>query len=281
LYPDGEGRAPLSVEQVVAARSALAADRGYGVQLLRLSMSYRARTAYQNPEQYDRRRSGTPRHRRIRRQEDRFLEEGLVTLARAGDSVLDVATGSGRIAARLIERGLVVSGVEVSQRMLDAARQRLAGMVGHAQLVRADASALPFADGSFDGVTAFRLMGHLPREVRAAALREIARVARHWAIITHIHLWSAEGVGDVVSRALRPLLRPKAMPSPRQPISFREMREELSVAGLTVERIAPCRKYWDEECVVFARPAGWAREASQPGLWEGADSGGATDEPKR
>ena len=61
--------------------------------------------------------------------------------------VLDVATGTGLVAAELARRGFRVTGLDQSPEMLAFARRRLAG---RAELVEGSAESLPFADGTFD-----------------------------------------------------------------------------------------------------------------------------------
>src|SRR5262249_20318171 len=131
-------------------------------------MHYRARTAYKDPAAYDRRRGRTLRHRLIRGQEDRIMDDAWREVASPGGRGLDVAGGSGRITARCVERGFTVAGADVSAAMLAGARAKLAGAEGVLGFARCDATALPFPDRYFDGVTCFRLMGHLPPPVRAA-----------------------------------------------------------------------------------------------------------------
>src|SRR5262249_12463210 len=157
-----------------------------------------------------------------------------------GDRVLDLACGSGRVTGRCLEWGFSVTGADISLAMLQGARGKLAGAENLEGLLRVDGERLPVPDGAFDGVTAFRLMGHLPPPVRARVLREMARVANHWVVLTHNHLGSLEGLASGPSRRLRPLLRPGALPSPRQPLSFGGMWRELRAAGLAVEWIRPC-----------------------------------------
>ncbi|WP_217914043.1 class I SAM-dependent methyltransferase [Miltoncostaea marina] len=96
-----------------------------------------------------------------------------------GDRVLDVATGTGAVAERLVlERRCAVTGVDQSLEMLDAARARLAdaGLAQRVTLVRAEAERLPFADASFDGLTVTYLLRYV--DDPAATLRELARVMR-------------------------------------------------------------------------------------------------------
>ena len=89
---------------------------------------------------------------------------------RAGARVLDVATGPGYVAARAAERGAEAVGLDLSDAMLAHARARNDGI----ELVRGDATALPFAAGSFDAVVAAFVLLHLGRPELAAA--EAARV---------------------------------------------------------------------------------------------------------
>jgi demethylmenaquinone methyltransferase / 2-methoxy-6-polyprenyl-1,4-benzoquinol methylase len=68
-----------------------------------------------------------------------------------GETVLDVATGTGAVARELVrQHGCAVVGVDQSAGMLAEARRRLNGRV---RLVEASADALPFADGEFDALT--------------------------------------------------------------------------------------------------------------------------------
>ncbi|HEX6655776.1 MAG TPA: ubiquinone/menaquinone biosynthesis methyltransferase, partial [Candidatus Limnocylindria bacterium] len=96
-----------------------------------------------------------------------------------GDRVLDVATGTGKLAlaaAVRVKPGGEVVGLDPAAEMLARARRAAAGRAG-ARLtwVQADAGSLPFAAGTFDAVTIGFGLRNLPDV--AAALREMARVA--------------------------------------------------------------------------------------------------------
>jgi demethylmenaquinone methyltransferase/2-methoxy-6-polyprenyl-1,4-benzoquinol methylase len=100
----------------------------------------------------------------------------LVSRVEAGpaDRVLDVATGTGAVAAELVrQKGCSVVGLDQSPDMLAEARRRLNGQV---ELVEGNASDLPFADGEFDALTFTYLLRYVddPPET----LRELARVVR-------------------------------------------------------------------------------------------------------
>jgi demethylmenaquinone methyltransferase/2-methoxy-6-polyprenyl-1,4-benzoquinol methylase len=98
---------------------------------------------------------------------------------RPGERVLDVAAGSGDLAAALSRR--VAPGGEVwltdlNRRMLERGRDRLLDEGRTAPAVQCDAERLPFATGAFDCVTVgFGLRNMTRKEL---ALAEMARVLR-------------------------------------------------------------------------------------------------------
>jgi demethylmenaquinone methyltransferase / 2-methoxy-6-polyprenyl-1,4-benzoquinol methylase len=97
---------------------------------------------------------------------------------RAGDRVLDVATGTGMVAAELLARAdCSVVGIDQSVEMLAAARARFAGEPeARVELIEGQAEALPFADESFDALTFTYLLRYV--DDPAATMRELARVLR-------------------------------------------------------------------------------------------------------
>lgn len=94
-----------------------------------------------------------------------------------GDSVLDVACGTGivarRAAHRVGEQGSVV-GVDINEGMLAVAEETAAGVRPSIEWRQADAADLPFSDGSFDVVFCQQALQYFPDQV--AALAEMRRV---------------------------------------------------------------------------------------------------------
>jgi demethylmenaquinone methyltransferase/2-methoxy-6-polyprenyl-1,4-benzoquinol methylase len=92
--------------------------------------------------------------------------------ARRDQRILDVATGTGLVAAALARRyGAAVVAVDQSPEMLALARERHAGA---ATYVVGEAERLPFADAEFDHLTFTYLLRYV--EDPAATLAELARV---------------------------------------------------------------------------------------------------------
>ncbi len=105
----------------------------------------------------------------------------LLAQVRPGQRVLDLAGGTGDLAARIVPRvgprGEVVL-ADINEAMLAVGRERLTdlGLVGNVRYVQADAQRLPFPDDYFDRVTiAFGLRNVTDKD---AALRAMYRVLK-------------------------------------------------------------------------------------------------------
>jgi ubiquinone/menaquinone biosynthesis C-methylase UbiE len=94
----------------------------------------------------------------------------------AGIELLDVATGSGNVAVPAAQAGARVTGLDLTPKLLEAARARAAAAGVELELVEGDAEALPFGDDSFDRVTSCFGVMFAPRQQLAA--QELVRVAR-------------------------------------------------------------------------------------------------------
>jgi demethylmenaquinone methyltransferase/2-methoxy-6-polyprenyl-1,4-benzoquinol methylase len=118
-----------------------------------------------------------------------------------GERVLDVATGTGMVAAELLARGCSVVGIDQSAEMLAVARARFPGATGGRESddsgggrhaggwgrhggddaarvlwLEGQAEELPFPDASFDALTFTYLLRYV--DDPAATMRELARVIR-------------------------------------------------------------------------------------------------------
>ena len=106
-----------------------------------------------------------------------------------GGDVLDVATGTGLVAAELLRRGFRVTGVDQSPEMLAGARRRFGDRV---ELVEASAESLPFADSVFDHLTVTYLLRYV--DDPGATLRELARVVRPGGVVASLEFGLPGGV---------------------------------------------------------------------------------------
>lgn len=103
---------------------------------------------------------------------DHMARYELAKQSAEGKTVLDAACGTGYGTAALQSCARWVVGVDLDESALAAARRAIDPSKG--EILRADATRLPFATGHFSMVTSFETLEHLPD--RPAFLREIARV---------------------------------------------------------------------------------------------------------
>jgi demethylmenaquinone methyltransferase/2-methoxy-6-polyprenyl-1,4-benzoquinol methylase len=96
-----------------------------------------------------------------------------------GGRILDVATGTGAVAAEVMRQHLVaVVGLDQSEPMLRRGADRMAGrgLGERMSFVLGQAERLPFPDGSFDGLTFTYLLRYV--DDPGATMAELARVVK-------------------------------------------------------------------------------------------------------
>jgi phosphatidylethanolamine/phosphatidyl-N-methylethanolamine N-methyltransferase len=121
-----------------------------------------------------------------------------------GDRVLEVGVGTG-INCALYPRDCRVTGIDLSQSMLERARQRVSRKgLSHVRLMEMDAAHLKFADNSFDIVYAPYLVNCVSDPV--SVVNEMKRVCKPGGKIVIVnHFRSANPFLARVDRALSPM----------------------------------------------------------------------------
>lgn len=143
-----------------------------------------------------------------------------------GDVLLDVATGTGWTARGCAVKGAKVTGIDIAEDLVQAAREISESNGVLAKFMVGDAESLPFADASFDKViSTFGVMFVGRPEVAAAQLGRVCRKGGMVALTT----WKSEStVGDMF-RLMKPYMAPPPSPAPPSPFEWgkRERLREL------------------------------------------------------
>jgi SAM-dependent methyltransferase len=167
------------------------------------------------------------------------------------EAFLDAGCGDGRYLAALAdELPARRAGCDISERILETARETVRREGGAAELVRANLEALPFPDEAFDLVLSVQVIEHVLDASRT--IRELARVLRPGGRL----ILSTDSSRNLVSRALnapRSLAvralrlrgRRAAVIFPHRSFGLDEITDLVTVGGLTVERRETFRFHLD------------------------------------
>lgn len=157
------------------------------------------------------------------------IEHCAVRLApRPGERILDIATGTGWAARRVARRGARVVGIDIAEDVVAAAREYARAESLDIDFRVADAEALPFRDGEFDGVLS--TFGVMFATDPQAAARELARVCRPGGRIA-LSTWTTDGtVAGMFGVMKRYMPRPPSPPK-TTPFSWGEQAFVESLLG--------------------------------------------------
>ena len=157
-----------------------------GNDLLRDSANYRAKTNYDEGKAalYQQRKSH--KHAAEMKLVDRAFR-----LIPKSHSVLDVPCGGGRIFLMLAKQGYRVAGADLSDAMLQYARDNAEKAGLDCPVEKKDIDQLDYPEKSFDTIICFRLFQHFPTgAIRQRAVNEMCRVARQYVVISYFSPYS-------------------------------------------------------------------------------------------
>jgi SAM-dependent methyltransferase len=166
------------------------------------------------------------------------MAEGLAQNAglRAGDRVLDVATGSGNAALAAARCGCEVTGIDYVPALLERARARAAAEGLEIEFAEGDAEHLAFPDASFDAVLSCLGVMFTPDQERAAA--ELVRVCRPGGTIGLVNWTPAGFIGQLLRTVGKHVPPPAGVRPPPQWGTEERLRELLgdAVSRLDIQR---------------------------------------------
>ena len=130
-----------------------------------------------------------------------------------GMKVLDVACGSGNLAIVAAQKGAEVTGIDIAENLVEAAKKRAADKGLNVNFEQGDAEALPYEDNTFDLVmTMFGAM-FAPRPDVVAS--ELVRVCKPGGRIAMAN-WTPEGFAGQMFKLSTKYIPPPDMPPPVQ-----------------------------------------------------------------
>jgi SAM-dependent methyltransferase len=167
---------------------------------------------------------------------------------RPGDRVLDVAAGSGNAAIPAAQAGASVVASDLTPELLEAGRRQAARQGAELEWRRADAEALPFADGEFD--TVMSCLGVMFTPYHQASADELVRVCRPGGTIGLLN-WTPGGFIGQMFATMKPYSPPPPPGAQPPPLWGREDH----VRSLLGDRVTDARAMRQTVRVsLFGRP---------------------------
>jgi SAM-dependent methyltransferase len=167
----------------------------------------------------------------------------------SGDTLLDVACGTGNLAIPAAQRGAIVTAMDITPKLVEICRADAEAAGVSIELSEGDAEALEYADASFEKVISVFGMMFAPQHELAAS--EMVRVCEPGGTVA-ITTWTIEGMNGkmfgVIGKHMPP--PPEGMQTPAQWGTEEHVREtfddsiEWSFSRETVHFKAPDAAKW-------------------------------------
>jgi SAM-dependent methyltransferase len=171
---------------------------------------------------------------------------------RAGEKVLDLATGTGWTSRVVARRGATVTGVDIATSLLDAAERQAAAEQLRIRYLQGDAEDLPFDDGSFDAVIS--KCGVMFASKPEAAATELGRVVRPGGRIA-LTTWTSDGNLFKMFQVMKAYMPAPPTPAPASPFEWGNTDRIRQLLGDAFE-------------LKFERAVSYYREPSAEAAWD-------------
>lgn len=116
---------------------------------------------------------------------------GFKKYVKDGNKILDIGCGNGRIVRLFNDITVDYTGIDVSEKLLEQARSKLANCDKNVKFVQGNMLKLDFDDNNFDAVFMIASLNHLPACYHHQALSEAFRVLKPggYLLMTNFNLW--------------------------------------------------------------------------------------------
>ena len=114
-----------------------------------------------------------------------LVERGFCCIPQS-NTVLDIPCGAGRVTILLERLGYRCTGAEISDAMIEVARQEIAAAELGSRIDKIDIEDMDYPDRQFGAIICFRLFHHFPNpQVRRRVVKEMCRVASEYVALSY------------------------------------------------------------------------------------------------
>ncbi len=168
-----------------------------------------------------------------------------------GESVLDLATGTGWTSRAVARAGAKVTGADIGSELLAAAAKRAEAEHLDIRYDQGDAESLPYADGAFDAVIS--TCGVMFASRPEAAAKELGRVCRQAGRVA-LTTWLPDSNLFKMFLVTKPYMAPPASPPPPSPFEWGKPERVRELLG-------------DDFDLKFEKGTSYYREPSGEAAW--------------
>ena len=160
--------------------------------------------------------------------------------------IIDVPTGTARLAIDLANVGYDVTGLDISNKMIEQGRKKLKNtpIENKVKFEVGNGESLAFQDATFDCSVSLRLFGHVPPDIRCNILKELSRVSKSHVVIAYYGKHTLQTLLRRKNRANRQV--------PWYPVSNKEIQDELKKANLNMIKKKWLIPFISETIIVIA-----------------------------
>ncbi|MES2070610.1 MAG: class I SAM-dependent methyltransferase [Pseudomonadota bacterium] len=177
--------------------------------------------------------SGGENYDRISRTISDSIEHCVVRLApQPGERILDVATGTGWTARAVTARGATVTGIDLGEDLIEAAKSAAKKAGLNIDFRIGDAEKLAFEDQSFDAVIS--TCGVMFVRDPQAAAAELARVCKKGGRLA-LTTWPADGTIAGLFKLMKPYMPEPPSPPPPSPFEWGNPAKVAELLGATFD----------------------------------------------
>lgn len=148
-----------------------------------------------------------------------------------GSSILDVGCGAGRDALYLTNKGLSVTGIDFSERLVEIAKKK----VKSGKFLVMDFEKLSFPKNSFDGIWASASLYHVPRENLLGVLNKLNLVLKNGGLFFSLYRigegerFTKEKRGNAVLERFCAYYQPQEIDNLLNKAGFNNIKSELDL----------------------------------------------------